>query len=457
MRFSFLVGIALLMLPPRYAGAQTQGTDIHSSSNVAEPTARLLWRDELDVANQFDNAIGVTVSGSNVIVVDNSGGVGGGVLIVRAYDAKTGTVQWMDRQACCGILLTSLGDTAYVVAQENDMRYPVGGTDIIVRAYDARNGNLLWRDDYDVGREDHSTSVLATRTAIVVVGYTTGDPAADGLQWIARAYDPASGDILWDEEIGELPLSTTARYVDGDERGVVIAGNQSQTGVGPYVTIIRSYNPTTGALHWQTTLHHISAMVMRATDGLIYLGGTQQLCETCSSNSSYLAAFSRKDGRKTWQDATVTGWIRYIDVKADKLVALLVAAGNGLLIRALDSKSGTLLWTASTTPAHGIRDIPLSVIASGSAIYVGGITGVDFVYDELALWFFHPSNGALLFHERSERSLYPAITNLTDMAKQGNLLFLVGAVSAVDNPLNRNLLVRAEQIEFPHLQPDRSQ
>ena len=216
-KIHFLFGIVLLpvLLWSHSAAAQPLIIDVNASSVSAAAQDRLLWRDEFDVANSMDVARAVTVSGSNVIVAGQATVIGGKDIVVRSYDAKTGTVRWTDQfpdsSQCfnCDVHLTSQGGAAYLVTQGTDRRYPFGGTDIEVRAYDAENGNILWQDDFDEGRDDNPQSILATAKAFVVVGYTSGDPAVDGLQWIARAYDPVSGGILWNERVGDLPLLTT--------------------------------------------------------------------------------------------------------------------------------------------------------------------------------------------------------------------------------------------------------
>ena len=154
-------------------------------------TGDLLWERQFDVAGGEDEANGIAVHGSRVFAVGFGGEPGQDEdFLVRAYNAQTGDLLWGDQ-----FDLTGSDDEARAVAVGGSGVFAVGfgiaangKLDFLVRAYDAQTGDVLWQDQFDkAGNSDQALNVTVGGGKVFAVG--VGETAGNDGDFVVRAYD----------------------------------------------------------------------------------------------------------------------------------------------------------------------------------------------------------------------------------------------------------------------------
>ena len=177
---------------------------------------------------------------------------------VRSFDSATGERRWQDEALAVpglitSVFLTNMRGTLFLAAYSPSL---LCCSDIFVRAYNASTGRILWTDIYDKGRDDLPQAIAVGSAAVVVVGYggNTGTPPISGLDGLVRAYEPATGGILWEDRIDTgFLVDDVAWAVTIDGNRVLVTGTSS-TSDGPSVPFLRTYNATNGTLLPDTSL-----------------------------------------------------------------------------------------------------------------------------------------------------------------------------------------------------------
>ena len=119
--------------------------------------------------------------------------------MVRAYDARTGTLLWTDRPDDGGLwssamALTGSGDKLFVIGQTGcDFSSGTPGCQSAVRAYDAQTGALAWQD---LDSAFSAADIVADGESIIVAGSHTD--ASGAVAPTIRAYDPDTGALAWE-------------------------------------------------------------------------------------------------------------------------------------------------------------------------------------------------------------------------------------------------------------------
>ena len=230
---------------------------------VSAKNRTFLWEDLVDSALQTDRVVGLAVSGRRVIAAGVSNDAtepgSGGDWLVRALDAKKGSVLWqdiVDRGGADTVRhVAAAGRTAVVVGRSVEAAGPGGGDDWLVRAYDTKTGTLLWEDavDFALG-DDQARRVAVGKKQVVVVGEATNAIAADSDQdWIVRAYDTKTGALLWEDRFdgGAMAVDRPEQVVFAGKS--VLVGGRSQRQVAADSGNdwhVRAYDAQTGALLW---------------------------------------------------------------------------------------------------------------------------------------------------------------------------------------------------------------
>lgn len=160
----------------------------------------LFWMDQYDLAGGFDDALGVATQGGVVAVAGRAMPAPGTLnFLVRAYDAWSGALLWMDQ--------IKHGDASAIVMSGNRVfaagsvaKTPASYFDGLVRAYDSVTGTVLWTDVYDYFGGHDNVFALAVDKGRLVAGGMSGNPVAPANnQYVVRAYDPWSGGLFWEE------------------------------------------------------------------------------------------------------------------------------------------------------------------------------------------------------------------------------------------------------------------
>jgi hypothetical protein len=144
-----------------------------------------LWED--DATGPSGGFGAIAVHGQRVVA---AGSVGPNLLL-RAYDASTGTVEWQDQPAPVS---PGHNDRASAVALNARAVYvvgssfqPLGSSEMLVRAY-GMDGTLLWDD-----RSHRSVGVPGTSAVDVALGknrlFVTGYAQGVRADFVVRAYD----------------------------------------------------------------------------------------------------------------------------------------------------------------------------------------------------------------------------------------------------------------------------
>ena len=377
---------------------------------------RLLWEVQEDFSGGPDLARAITLSKRTAVVVGNAGGPDDGVdFVIQSFSKSTGAVQWTDQvPSCCGaspVVVTSLRDTVFAAGYVAGPT--VGTTDVVVRAYDAPTGTLLWQNVWDAGRDDLPKAIAASPTAVVMVGYG-GNTTSHPLDLIVRAYDPVSGAILWSDQVDRGNVEDAAWAVAvGPQRVFVAATTQTPSGRD---LLVRAYNAASGLLNWEIVRAATSPVALKVAAGRLFLAGS-------SSNQTYLGAFDVRSGGVLWEDQTPTpGLFRDVQVKGQQVVAA-GSAGRGLLVRAFDVRTGAMAWQDQPAVPPGFNTLATAVALNDDAVYVVGSAAQDFAYSEVMVRAYDATAGTLLWDDRSHRN---SSSTAVDVALGKNRLFVAG-------------------------------
>jgi TolB-like protein len=173
--------------------------------------------------------------------------------VVRAYDAKSGTLIWDDRHD------VGSSDSAFAIAAARSRVFAVGrvtnsdgsNIDFIVRAYDAKNETFLWEDRLDMGSDDEASAITVRGNRVFAAGWVS-NAEGDNRDFVVRAYNAQDGRLLWadryDSGIEDGAFSITAL---GQQ--VFAAGWASNVDrQNPNLDfVVRAYEARSGTLRWK--------------------------------------------------------------------------------------------------------------------------------------------------------------------------------------------------------------
>src|SRR5207249_2861231 len=180
----------------------------------------LLWQDQFDFAGGQDFVNAVAAGQGRIVAVGSAQNGAGNSVIVRAYDAKSGTLLWKDRVDLAG------GNDRATAVVMNDRLVVVAGSGVdatgnaqrIIRAYVPKSGALAWEDRspaVDVsGLDMEGAHIVVTGTVVDA----TGSP-----QLLVRAYVAKSGALAWEDHT----LSLGPSSFDSPRRGVTLHGGKA--------------------------------------------------------------------------------------------------------------------------------------------------------------------------------------------------------------------------------------
>jgi hypothetical protein len=208
-------------------------------------TGRVLWEDQVNKGDTIDDiAWAVAIDFDQVFVAGSSSDDTGGnrKMIVRAYDSRTGTLQWeVERAGFTPTAITTRSGRVFVAGYTNASK-------AFVTAFNTTNGGLVWEDTstggifVDVKIRDHR-----------VVGVGRSSQGS-----LIRAYHPPDGRVAWEhittppddftESLSAVALSDDVAYVTGFSA-------QDFDGVESREFVVRAYDLSRGSVLFDDRSH----------------------------------------------------------------------------------------------------------------------------------------------------------------------------------------------------------
>lgn len=331
-----------------------RGNNAHTGTQPGPgPTANLAKRQIWSItrAQVTDPAL---VDGVLYVGTQDQGDNGG---TLRAVDAATGQERWTFHPDRAVYAPPSVAD-GVVYAQDGLCK---------LYAVDAKTGKLIWQ----------LPTGFAPPTVADGVVYMSSTVCTPSQTYSVIAADAKTGKHLWGFKVAG-PFRAAPTVADG----VVYAGSggEGQQAGGVYPGIVYALDAKTGKPLWQATLtggmpdSHGDVAATAVYGGMVY----------ATTESHILYALDVKTGKVRWQVAGCLG--------APAVSHGIVYCGDTLL-RALDSLTGTELWTADVGGYYG------SPVVAGTAVYTVAQSTL-YVYDaatgkELAHLALGPANSSI--------------------------------------------------------------
>jgi hypothetical protein len=264
--------------------------------------------------------------------------------------------------------------------------------DFVVRAVDERTGALLWQDQVDKGDDDFASGVVADGGRVFVSGNTY--KADTGYDWLLRAYDEATGALLWEKRydlVGRSDFSRGTALAAGG--GLVFLGgygtNAQDTGDFNTDWVVRAYDARTGRLRWHDRIGGFSGAYSLAYDRGRLIAGGWTASET--EDLALVRAYDARNGWRLWEDTTPgargTGgtWTKVVRADGGRVFAaqpvqLAETFRQAPRVKAFDAVSGALLWEdrLETGERQWLQDLAVadgrvSAVGYGGAGCVSGV------------------------------------------------------------------------------------
>ena len=315
--------------------------------------------------------------------------------VLACYDTLTGVELWVsswdgkfkDNEAVDGPRTTP--------TIEDDRIYVVGGAGEI-RAVNLMNGELVWRhnliDDYDAAHLRWGSSASPVIMGTLVIGATSGKPAAPGLV----AFDKKTGQEIWISEWFEQGYATPeVATLTGKQQIVHLGGNH-----------LYGIDPATGDIVWKHPW--VTNMGIAASQPL-FVGEDQILVSSGYGTGIGLVKLSAEGVVAKWAHQEVEAWYTSPVQVGD--TAYLLSKGS---LVALDIATGEVLWRGGDYGEGQIIKAGKELVVLADDGRIGRITPSREAYTETAS-----------FQALNETTWNPP-------AMAGNLLFVRG---------NRNMAV----------------
>jgi outer membrane protein assembly factor BamB len=283
--------------------------------------------------------------------------------LVRAYDSSTGSVLWEERLGQCAPGACPDPARATDLAAEGG-RVVVGGCrgssgsgSCFLRAYDGATGTVLWVTSLP-GSSFLFPRVLAREGRVFAL---TGvfDSASNTVTHTLHAYDASNGSLLWEVVLPESASFRAPASAVGPNR-VFVAGS----------ALVRAYDVATGELLWDMSGASAPAQMIVQGELLFAVGDSVRAYDTAT-------------GTLRWEDQQKSVALNAVTTQGDQVFAAGSYApgasypdqGRFFLVLAYDARTGALLWDnrqPSPTPNTAI-DAANAVAAAGGRVFAGGI------------------------------------------------------------------------------------
>ena len=344
----------------RMAGQAAARAAAEVSHGGSHETGSLLWEDRHD-ASGFEQAFSATTLGDDVFVAGYVATPTGRDFLLRVLDEDTGELRWQDQVNRGGDEFASGVVTDHHRLFVSGTTFTPGtGYDWILRAYDTRTHDLLWEDVFDLaGRADFArgTALAAGGGMVFLGGYGTNpqDQGDFNTDWVVRAYDASSGELVWQDHIPGFSGAYTLTY----HGGRLFAGGWTGTAQAQSA-LVRAYHARHGTRLWSRLTpgaHDISATytkVVRAQGNRVF--AAQSIVAEGVVFVPRVKAFDAATGALRWEDVIDdpgSNWINDLAIAAGRVFAVgyggaQCSSGSesncDAVVRAYGATSGTLLW-----------------------------------------------------------------------------------------------------------------
>jgi outer membrane protein assembly factor BamB len=307
----------------------------------------------------------------------------------------------------------------------------------------------LWETAWTPSTQSVSglSGIVAGPTAVVAFGWGRAAPGLD-VVFLAQAYDPLTGAVLWDivdNNPGFLPSKAAInrnRFFAAGDRMVGFASRHLQ---------VTAYDVQSGTLDWEFDRPDVFAHDVRLAGGRLFIAGRTQEVNAAGElqlSTTYLGSFSPRTGTPLWENPSgVLGYITDIAVKGSRLVA---GVEGSLAVQSYDANSGILEW--QDAPARDAR--AFAVALNDKSVYIAGVgfNPAPSVVSELMVRAYEAGTGRLLWDDRSHPSTASLIEQRfastgMDIALGKFRLFVVGySIDPDASPDDADFVVRAYDI-----------
>lgn len=436
-----------------------------ASLNVADGT--VLWNATAVSPQTSDAANGIVEAGGRVFALARryrpESGFDNLSYELHAFDADDGSPAWsraspntpelFDADYSPGLAATANGSLALVASSLFAGANSGSGVTYYTReeawlaAYDGATGGLVWDDVYSAPWIDglHAVAVHALTGRVVAVGESAhqNNIYDDGFAALAIGVDAASGARAFAIELdGPTAVGEdagTAVTVSADGETVYVAAKVvGKRGESTDVEIV-AYDAGTGAVRWATRVGEDTCCAetvedLVATPTRVFALGTTYRRDT---HANWLvASLDAATGAVAWIQVLDTDGFH--DYGADLALtgdgSTLVATGTtakgwwsatNATVRALDSDTGSVLWTADYDGGHG-RDSARSLALDETTAYVAAVSRGS-VADDWAVAAFDLVDGAPRW---SARAGGPGYDSPADVAVGGGRVAVTGTIVA---------------------------
>ena len=411
----------------------------------------VLWTDQWDLAGSDDRPFALGVSDNRVFVAGYGTNASGNFnWLVRAYDAGTGEVKWTDQWDLAGkdeyAYTLAVSGTRVFVAGTG--RNASGNSDWLVRAYDAGTGEVKWTDQWDLaGKDDWANALGVSDNRVFVAG--TGINASGNFDWLVRAYDAGTGEVLWSKQWDLAGGNDFAIRIAVSGNQVFVAGSGTNAS-GNFDWLVRAYDAGTGAVLWTDQWDlggYGSANALAISANQVFVAGVGH---NASGNFDWLVrAYDAGTGEVLWSKQwDLAGGYDFAWGIAVSCKQVLVAgegtnaSGNtDWLVRAYDAGTGEVKWTDQCNLA-GKNDVARNLVLSGNQVLVAGTgTNASGNFDWLVRAY-DAGTGVVLWTDQC--NLAGRNGEAVALAVSGNQLFVAGW--GINAPGNLDWLVRAYEV-----------
>jgi hypothetical protein len=337
------------------------------------------WSSLSDLGEGINLAYSVDATSQHVAAVGSGVDTQGNTLfVVKLFNAVTGEVLWTDTYDHGGGW-----NEAYDVAIQGGTviamgtgRTAEGSDEWIVRAYDIATGGLVWSDSYsEGGGENAAFATVASPQGLFVGGETE---TADGSRRLTlRSYNPLNGAVLWTDNYDRGFGYNQILDVEY-QNGYVVAvgeGRLSETEIG---LLVRCYDAMSGELLWQESnpMSDSSADNIALSDDMAFVSGVEP-------GVFFIRSYDLSNGSLLWEDTYANdGWFNFFTGVAYENGFVTAAAFNqwitlpdldyryGLTVRSYDADNGRLVNQGYET--GGYLAGGLDILIYKNSVYVGG-------------------------------------------------------------------------------------
>jgi glucose dehydrogenase len=425
-----------------------------TAPSVAGPT--LLWSDRFRTPDGTEIANAVDSDGLRVFAAGGSRDAAGrNLFLVRAYDARSGSLLWQADTPASGF--------ATAVLAEGDVLFVAGGG-IGLKAYDAASGALFWEDHTEVaGRLFLVNSIAARGSSVFVAGASQKLTGNFDVDFFVRAYNAQTGVLLWEDLVDKTGRDDVASAVALGAGKVFVAGWSTNAGplprgdeesgrdAGNSDVLIRAYDAVNGSLLWEDVFDRAggddlaTSLVVRGRR--VVIGGMTETNEATGARNfdALVRTYDGATGEVLWHADFDSGPFDFVSSIATKEGRVFAAgqtrnaAGNtDMLVQAYDIWTGARLWTDIFDNANG-ADFANAVAAGGRhKVFVAGrVTDEDGNID-FVVRAYESRTGDLLWRDQFDIG---RIDEARDLAVEQGRVFAVGFVE--DEADNFDFVVRA--------------